>query len=86
MSLVVREEGSVPLPAELAEEFGIHQGSQIEWVRTEDGLLTLRPASTGHEAFRKLKGLGRRWFQPGESGVEAFLEWREAERKLDETF
>jgi AbrB family looped-hinge helix DNA binding protein len=80
MSIVIREEGSVPIPAELAEEFGIHAGSQVEWERSGDGRLILRPANNRQEAVRKLRGMGKAWLTPGEDGVAGFLEWRDQER------
>ncbi|AIE85296.1 AbrB/MazE/SpoVT family DNA-binding domain-containing protein [Fimbriimonas ginsengisoli] len=86
MSLVVREEGSVPIPEELAEEFGIHKGSQIEWERTADGSLTLRATMSREETIRAIRGAGRKFLKPGESGVESFLRWRQEERELDDTY
>ena len=86
MSLTVREEGSVPLPEELAHEFGIHKGSEIEWERTDDGALKLRVPNDRLEAVRRLRGMGRDLLKPGESGVEEFLKWRQEERELDPTY
>ncbi len=86
MSLVVREEGSVPIPEDLAEEFGVHKGSSVEGEQTEDDRLALHTHSSRAEAARKLLGLGEAWLKPGESGVESFLKWRQEERELDETY
>jgi bifunctional DNA-binding transcriptional regulator/antitoxin component of YhaV-PrlF toxin-antitoxin module len=85
MSLVVRE-GSVPIPEEIAAEFGLREGTPVAGERTEDGRLTLRPALTRQEAAKRLRGMGRAWLKPGESGVEEFLKWRQEERELDETY
>ena len=86
MVTVVREEGSVPIPEELAREFGIHAGSEVEWERTEDGALKLRTHRSRAQAARSLLGAGRKYLEPGESGVEGFLRWRQEERELDETY
>ncbi len=86
MSLVILEEGTVPLPEDLAQEFGLHKGSSVRWERTEDGALKLRPAMTREEAIRKLRGALKDTLKPGESGVESFLRWRQEERELDPTY
>lgn len=86
MSLIVREDGSVPLPEDLAQEYGIHKGSRIEWERTSDGALKLRSAEMREAAVRRLRGLGRTWLKPGEEGVEGFLKWRQTERERDDTY
>jgi bifunctional DNA-binding transcriptional regulator/antitoxin component of YhaV-PrlF toxin-antitoxin module len=86
MSITVREEGFVPIPEDLAQEFGIHAGSHIEWERTDDGRLALRPAMSRSEAVRTLRGMGKQWLKPGESGVSSFLQWRDDERLADSTY
>lgn len=85
MSVVIRE-GSVPLPAEWLQEHGIHEGSELEWKRGDDGSLNLRPLRTRSEIARSLLGAGRRFLKPGESGVDEFLKWRQEEREMDETY
>lgn len=86
MSLVVRRDLSVPIPEEMARDLGLHEGSPVEWERTPDGGLTLRPSRTRAEIARALLGAGQKYLKPGESGVEGFLKWREEERRLDETY
>ena len=86
MSIIVLEEGSVPIPEDLAQEFGIHKGSQVEWERTEDGALKLRPASTREEVVRRMRGALKDTLKPGESGVESFLKWRQEERELHPSY
>ncbi|CAN5600414.1 hypothetical protein BH11ARM2_BH11ARM2_28960 [soil metagenome] len=86
MSIIVREEGLVPLPEDWAQEFGIHMGSEIEWERTEGGALTLRARNRRLEAIDRLRGMGKAWLKHGESGVESFLRWRQEERELDPSY
>ena len=86
MSLVILEEGSVPLPEDLAQEFGLHKGSSVRWERTEDGALKLRPATSREEAIDRLMGSLKDTVKPGESGMESFLGWRQEERELDPTY
>jgi len=83
MSITVSVEGSVPIPAELANEFGIHAGTQVEWERTDDGRLALRPTTTRQKAVEELRGMGKKWLEPTQSGVDRFLDWRDRERQSD---
>ena len=76
----------MPLPEDLAQEFGIHKGSEIEWERTDDGALKLRAANKRLEAIDRLMGSLKHTVKPGESGVEEFLKWRQEERELDPTY
>lgn len=87
MSLVVREDNSVVLPEDLSRELGVHKGSEIEWERTDAGiLLKPRHATSRQEAVDRLSGMGKAWLEPGENGVETFLKWRQEERELDPTY
>ena len=86
MSLVILEEGAVPIPEDLAQEFGLHKGSSFQWERTEDGALKLRPAMTREEAIEWLRGSLKDTLKPGENGMESFLKWRQEERELDPTY
>ena len=73
----------MPIPEALAQEFGIHKGVRIDWERTEDGGLRLRTVRSRAERARELLGAGKKYLQPDESGVEAFLKWREEDARLD---
>lgn len=83
MSLVVREDLSVPLPEDLARRFGIHGGSRIEWEPTEDGRLTLRTEESSEGAGSRLLGILKPYLKEQGGGVEAFLEWRREDARLD---
>lgn len=82
MPVVIREEGSVPLPEELAEEDGLHKGSEVEWERTEDGALKLRAVASTGGGSRFLRIL-KPYLKEQGGGVEAFLEWRREDARLD---
>ena len=86
MSLVVREEGSVPLPEDLAQEFGIHKGSHVEWERTEDGALKLRSANSRLAAFDRFSKALKATVRPGDGDPDWFLRWRQEEREMDPTY
>ncbi len=53
---------------------------------TDDGRSTLGSADARREAAERLRGSLKHTFKPGESGMAAFLEWREQERLLDDTY
>ncbi len=76
----------MPIPEDLADRFGIHEGSRIEWVLTDDGRLTLQAANLRAEAIRKLRGSLKDTVKSGDLGMRDFLEWRENERRLDDTY
>ena len=84
MSLVVLEEGSVPIPEDLAQEFGIHKGSPVQWERTPDGRLTLRTAAARHAAIDRLSGMLAYTLKPGESAVADLIREREEAAILEE--
>ena len=83
MSIVILEEGSVPLPEDLAQAIGLHKGTAAEWRRTDDGALELRPSTTRKEAIDRLGTLLDPYLTERGGGVEAFLEWREEDARLD---
>ena len=86
MSLLVRDDLSISIPEDLAQQAGIHAGTPVEWERTEDGALKLRATNDRLEAVRRLRGMGKALLKPGESGVEESLKWRQEERELDPTY
>ena len=73
MSLVVREDLSVPIP----EEMGLHPGSPVQWERTPDGAYTLRPALTRHATIDRFCGSLKGYLKPGESAVADLIRERE---------
>ena len=84
MSLVVRDDLSVPLPEEVAEKLGLHRGSPVRWERTPDGGYTLRPALTREEAIDRLSGMLAHTLKPGESAVADLIREREEDAIREE--
>lgn len=82
MSVVIRG-GAVPIPEEFAAEFGLREGTSVEWERTEDGRLALNQAPRRKASSQRLRGMLKPYLEPGESGVESFLRWREEDARLD---
>jgi len=86
MSLVILEEGAVPIPKDLSQEFGLHKGSSFRWERTEDGALKLLTSVASGGAGSRLLGILKPYVKPEGDGVEAFLKWRQEDRELDPTY
>ncbi len=84
MSLVVREEGSIPIPEGLAREFGIRKGSAVGWERTPDGRLTVRAASERQAAIDRFCGMLAHTLGPGESAVADRIREREEDAIREE--
>jgi len=76
MTLVVREDLSVPISEEMAERMGLHPGSPVQWERSPDGCYTLRPGQTRQEAARRLHGMLAHTLKPGESAVADLIRER----------
>ena len=83
MSLVILEEGAVPIPADLAQEFGLHKGSSFRWERTDDGALKLLSSVASGGAGSRLLGILKPYVKEQGGGVEAFLKWRDEDARLD---
>ena len=84
MSLVVRDDLSVPIPEELAESVGLHRGSPVEWERMADGRLSLRTEASRHEAIDRLSGMLAKYLKPGESAVADLIREREEDAIREE--
>ena len=70
--------GRVVLPAELRKEFGINDGSEVIFSRTEHGI----EIKTLHEVIKQAQELVRRYIPEGVSLVDELRK----ERQQDATF
>ena len=84
MSLTVRDDLSVLIPEALAEELGLHAGSQVEWSRGADGGYTLRPALSREEAVDRFCGSLKGFLEPDESAVAGLVSEREEDARREE--
>jgi AbrB family looped-hinge helix DNA binding protein len=84
MTTTVTESNQVSIPPEIASEFDIHPGTQLEWAKTREGTILVRPLSNRGELARQLMGAGRRWLKPGADPVGDLIREREQEDKLDQ--
>lgn len=84
MSLILRDDLSVPISEKMAEELGLHRGSAVRWERTPDGGYALRPALTREEAARRMHGMLAHLLKPGESAVADLIREREEDAIKEE--
>lgn len=83
MSLVVRDDLSVPISKEMAEKMGLYPGSLVEWERMTDGGYTLRAVAPHQGAGSRLHGVLKPYLKEEGGGVEAFLDLRREDARLD---
>jgi AbrB family looped-hinge helix DNA binding protein len=83
MATIVTESNHVSIPPEIASEFGIHPGTQLEWENTGDGTIIVKPVSSRGELARQLMGAGRRWLKPGADPIVDLVRERQQDALLD---
>lgn len=84
MTLVAREDLSVPISDEMAEKMGLYPGTRVQWERTADGGYALRPALTRQEAARQMHRMPAHTLTSGESAVTDLIFEREEDAIRDE--
>jgi bifunctional DNA-binding transcriptional regulator/antitoxin component of YhaV-PrlF toxin-antitoxin module len=82
MVTVMSESRQLEIPEELVQRLGFQPGSRIEWVVTTDGL-NLRVLPDRVDLERSLRGEGRRLMPNVDSLVEALLEDRAEDDRLE---
>ena len=73
----------LPIPEDMADELGIRVGSEVRLERHAGGGLLVRPPETREGAGTRLFGLMVPHLKERGGGVEAFLEWRREDARLD---
>jgi AbrB family looped-hinge helix DNA binding protein len=84
MTTIVSEYNQVSIPPEIARDFGIHPGTQLEWAKTNEGTILVTPLPSRGELARQLMGAGRRWLKPGADPVGDLIREREQDDDLDQ--
>jgi AbrB family looped-hinge helix DNA binding protein len=69
MTTIVTQSNQVSIPPEIAREFDIHPGTRLEWTKTGEGSIVVKPLPSRGEAARLLMGAGKRWLKPGADPV-----------------
>ncbi len=83
MTTTVTESNLVSIPPEIAREFDIHPGTRLEWTRSADARILVKPLPSRGELARQLLGAGRRWLKPGAAPIGDLIREREQDGKLD---
>ncbi len=84
MTTTVTESNQVSIPAEIAREFDIRPGTQLEWAKTGEGTILVKPLPSRGALARQLMGAGRRWLKPGADPMGDLVREREQDDKLDQ--
>jgi AbrB family looped-hinge helix DNA binding protein len=84
MTTTVTESNQVSIPPEIARDFDIHPGTQLEWANAGEGTILVKPLPNRGNLARQLMGAGRRWLKPGADPVGDLIREREQDDKLDQ--
>jgi AbrB family looped-hinge helix DNA binding protein len=84
MTTIVTESNQVSIPPEIASEFDIHPGTQLEWLKAGEGTILVKPVPNRGELARQLMGAGKRWLKAGADPVGDLIREREQDDKLDQ--
>ncbi len=84
MTTTVTESNQVSIPPEIASEFDIRPGTQLEWLKSEEGGILVKPVPNRGDLARQLMGAGKRWLKTGVDPVADLIQARELDDKLDQ--
>jgi AbrB family looped-hinge helix DNA binding protein len=84
MTTTVTESNEVSIPPDIAREFDIHPGTQLEWAKTGEGAIIVKPLPSRGELARQLMGAGQRWLKPGADPIGDLIREREQDGRLDQ--
>jgi AbrB family looped-hinge helix DNA binding protein len=84
MTTTVTESNQVSIPPEIARDFDIRPGTQLEWAKTAEGGILVTPVPNRGELARQLMGAGKRWLKPGTDPIGDLIRDREQDDKLDQ--
>lgn len=84
MTTTVTETNQVSIPPEIVREFDIRPGTRLEWARTLEGAIIVKPLPSRGEMARQLMGAGKRWLKPGVDPVGDLIREREQDDQLDQ--
>jgi AbrB family looped-hinge helix DNA binding protein len=83
MTTTVTESNQASIPPEIVREFDIHPGTRLEWARTREGAIIVKPLPNRGEMARQLMGAGKRWLKPGVDPIGELIREREQDDHLD---
>jgi AbrB family looped-hinge helix DNA binding protein len=83
MTTTVTESNQVSIPPEIARDFDIHPGTRLEWAKSDEGTILVKPLPSRGALARQLMGTGRRWLKPGADPMADLIREREQDNMLD---
>ncbi len=84
MTTTVTDSNLVSIPPDIAREFDIHAGTRLEWTKSGEGAITIKPLPNRGELARQLMGAGRRLLKPGADPIGDLIREREQDDELDQ--
>lgn len=84
MTTTVTETNQVSIPPEIAREFDIHPGTQLEGANGGDGIIAVKPLPSRGELARQLLGAGRRRLKPGVDPIAELIREREQDEQREQ--
>ena len=79
MTTIVQHDNLATIPPEIADAFGIKEGTCLEWSDAGSGMIIVKPLASRGERARALLGAGRRLQKPGQDTIAELLSERVAE-------
>jgi AbrB family looped-hinge helix DNA binding protein len=79
----VNESNQVNIPSELASQLNIQPGTRLQWEKTGEGAILVRPLPNKAQLARELMGAGRQWLQPQSDPIGDLVREREEDHQLD---
>jgi AbrB family looped-hinge helix DNA binding protein len=84
MTTTVTESNQVSIPPEIAHDLDIHPGTRLEWAKTGEGTILVKPLPSRGELARQLMGAGRRLLKRGADPIGDLIREREQDDRLDQ--
>ena len=85
MTTIVSESNQVRIPPDIAREFGIHPGTQLDWTEAGEGVISVKPLHRRGRLARQLLGAGRHLLRPGADPVGDLIRERESDDRVEQT-
>lgn len=84
MTTTVTESNQVSIPPDIVREFDIHPGTQLEWGKAGEGVISVKPLPSRGELARQLMGAGRHLVAPGTDPIGDLIRERERDARFDQ--
>ncbi len=84
MTTTVTESNQVSIPPDIVREFGIRPGTRLQWEKSGEGVISVKPLPSRGELARQLLGAGRHLLRPGVDPIGDLIRERERDRELDD--